>query len=63
MKTDALIDMLARGAGPVPRGVAARRLLPAVGFGLLASVLLAVATSLPDASCTSASQNASFAVE
>ena len=27
------------------------------------SVLLAVATSLPDASCTSASQNASFAVE
>jgi len=43
MKTDALIDMLARGAGPAPRGVAARRLLPAVVFGLLASVLLAVA--------------------
>jgi len=42
VKTDALIDLLARGAGPAPRAVAARRLLPAVAIGLLASVLLAV---------------------
>jgi hypothetical protein len=37
MKTDALIGMLATGAGPAPRAVAARRLVPAVALGLLAS--------------------------
>ncbi len=42
MKTEVLIDMLARGAGPAPRAVAARLLVPAAGAGLLASVLLAV---------------------
>ena len=29
MKTDTLIDMLARNAGPAPRALAARRLSPA----------------------------------
>lgn len=43
MKTDDLIDMLARGAGPAPRAVAARRLLPAAGMGIVASALLALA--------------------
>jgi hypothetical protein len=42
VKTDALIELLARGAGPAPRAVAARRLLPAAAVGLLASVALAV---------------------
>jgi hypothetical protein len=41
MKTESLIDMLARGAGPAPRAVAARRLLPAAAIGLLCSGLLA----------------------
>jgi hypothetical protein len=43
MKTDALIDMLARGAGPAPRALAARRLSPAALAGLLASAAVAVA--------------------
>lgn len=43
MKTEALIEMLARGAGPAPRAVAARRLVPAAGLGLVASALLAIA--------------------
>lgn len=43
MKTDTLIDMLARGAGAAPRAVAARRLTPAAVAGLVASGLLAVA--------------------
>lgn len=43
MKTDVLIDMLARGAGPAPQAVAARRLWPAAALGLLASAALAVA--------------------
>lgn len=43
MKTDALIDMLARGAGPVPRAIAARRLSPAAAAGLLVSALIAIA--------------------
>jgi len=43
MRTDALIDMLSRGAGPAPRAVAARRLAPACAIGLAASVLLALA--------------------
>jgi hypothetical protein len=43
MKTDALIDMLARDAGPVPRALAARRLSPAAAAGLLVSALIAIA--------------------
>ncbi len=43
MKTDALIDMLARGAGPAPRALAARRLSPAALVGLLVSAGAAVA--------------------
>lgn len=43
MKTQTLVDMLARGAGPAPRHVAARRLLPAAGFGVLTSAALALA--------------------
>lgn len=43
MKTDTLIDLLARGAGPAPRAVAARRLLPVVALGLLLSAALALA--------------------
>ncbi len=42
MNTDALVDMLARGAGPAPRAVAARRLGPAACAGLMASALLAM---------------------
>jgi hypothetical protein len=42
MKTDTLIDLLARGAGPAPRAVVARRLLPAVLLGLLASCAAAL---------------------
>jgi hypothetical protein len=38
MKTDDLIDLLATGAGPSPRAVAARRLAPSAGLGLSASV-------------------------
>ena len=37
MKTDALIDLLARNAGPAPRALIARRLTPAMAIGLLAS--------------------------
>jgi len=43
MKTDALIDMLARDAGPAPRALAARRLSPAAAAGLLVSAALAIA--------------------
>jgi hypothetical protein len=43
MKTDSLIDMLAQGAGPAPRGVVARRLWPAACIGILCSSLLALA--------------------
>jgi hypothetical protein len=43
MKTDLLIDMLARGAGPAPRALAARRLSPAAVAGLLVSGGLALA--------------------
>lgn len=42
MKTDALIDMLARDAGPAPRGLAARRLSPAAAAGLLVSAGIAI---------------------
>lgn len=41
MKTDDLIQLLARGAGPAPRAVAARRLAPGAALGLLASGALA----------------------
>jgi hypothetical protein len=43
MKTDTLIEMLARGAGPAPRALAARRLSPAAVGGLLASAAFALA--------------------
>jgi hypothetical protein len=42
MKTDDLIHLLARGAGPAPRDVAARRLAPGAAVGLVASALLAL---------------------
>lgn len=42
MKTDALIDLLARGAGPAPQRLAARRLLPALAVGAVASAGLAL---------------------
>lgn len=42
MKTESLIDILARGAGPAPRAVAARRLWPAAAVGLLASAAMAL---------------------
>lgn len=42
MKTDSLIDMLARGAGPAPRAPVARRLLPVALVGLGASALAGV---------------------
>jgi len=43
MRTDTLIEMLSRDAGPVPRALAARRLAPAALAGLLASATIAVA--------------------
>lgn len=43
MKTDTLIELLARDAGPAPRAPAARRLSPAAGGGLLASASAAIA--------------------
>ncbi|MDH4393291.1 MAG: DUF1109 domain-containing protein [Aquabacterium sp.] len=43
MRTDALIDMLARDAGPVPRALAAHRLSTAAAAGLLISAGVAVA--------------------
>lgn len=43
MKTDTLIDLLARGAGPAPRALAARRLSPAALGGLVLSTGLALA--------------------
>lgn len=51
MKTDVLIEMLARGAGAAPRALAARRLAPVIALGLLASGLLArlVVGPLPSA--------------
>jgi hypothetical protein len=42
MKTTELIDLLAADAGPAPRGVAARRLTPALTLGLLLSVTAAL---------------------
>lgn len=42
MKTEQLIDLLARNAGPAPRALAARRLSPAAVGGLLASACVAI---------------------
>lgn len=43
MRTESLIDMLARQAGPAPRALAARRLTPAVASGLVLAVAGALA--------------------
>ena len=42
MKTDALISLLAATAGPAPRALAARRLVPALALGVLASAALCI---------------------
>jgi len=42
MKTELFIEMLARGAGPAPRAVVARRLTPAMLLGLIFSSGLAL---------------------
>jgi hypothetical protein len=42
MKTDTLIDLLARNAGPAPRAPALRRLSPAALAGLVVSALAAI---------------------
>lgn len=47
MKTDALIELLARDPGPAPRNPAARRLAPVVLLGLAASGALALLTLGP----------------
>lgn len=52
MRTDALIDLLAQGAGTAPRAVAARRLAPACLIGLAVSVVLALALVGPLAPAT-----------
>jgi hypothetical protein len=43
MKTESLIDMLARQAGPAPRALAARRLTPVVAGGLVLGAASALA--------------------
>ena len=47
MKTDELIAFLARGAGPAPAAVVARRLAPMALLGLLVSAALALAAIGP----------------
>jgi hypothetical protein len=47
MKTDDLIAALATNAGPAPRAAVARRLAPAMLFGVLASSLLSIAVLVP----------------
>lgn len=47
MKTDQLIELLARGAGPAPRALAAQRLWPAGLLGSAAAAMLALAASAP----------------
>ncbi len=42
MKTQSLIDMLAKGAGPAPRAPVLQRMAPAVALGLLGSALFAL---------------------
>jgi hypothetical protein len=46
MKTDELITALAAGAGPAPKALAARRLLPVVLMGLAAAVVGALTIGL-----------------
>jgi hypothetical protein len=43
MKTEDLIEMLARGAGPAPRALAGRRLVPASAVGVAISLALTIA--------------------
>ena len=43
MKTEQLIDLLAKGAGPAPRALVARRLAPVLAAALLASALASLA--------------------
>lgn len=47
MKTDALIDLLARGAGPAPRALALRRIAPAALLGAVVACVLAVTVKGP----------------
>lgn len=47
MKTQSLIDMLAKGAGPAPKAPALRRLAPVVALGLIASALFALVSMGP----------------
>lgn len=47
MKTEQLIELLARGAGPAPRALAARRLVPAASLGALFSIVLALGVMGP----------------
>jgi hypothetical protein len=47
MKTNELVDLLATGAGPAPRAVAARRLVPMMTLGVLASAAGALAVLGP----------------
>lgn len=56
MKTDALIELLARGAGPAPRGVVGRRLAWAAALGLVCSAALALGLwgTLPSATYATA---------
>lgn len=51
MKTQSLIDMLARGAGPAPRAPVLRRLAPVVALGVLSSAVFALVSmgSIPAA--------------
>ncbi|GAP36679.1 DUF1109 domain-containing protein [Piscinibacter sakaiensis] len=47
MKTEAWIELLARGAGPAPTAVVARRVAPALGLGFALAVALALAALGP----------------
>lgn len=51
MKTQSLIEMLAKGAGPAPQAPVLRRLAPVVALGLIASALFALVSmgSIPAA--------------
>lgn len=44
MKTDTLIEMLARNAGPAPQELVWQRIVPAVVVGLLLSAVIAITT-------------------
>ena len=47
MKTQSLIEMLAKGAGPAPKAPVLRRLAPVVALGLIASALFALTSMGP----------------